>query len=85
MSRLQDFLNTDRGLRTALWLGKVVPPALASAGISGIAKRSARRRNSRMVAAVKSNLAVVLETSEDDPALTKHVARVLYHAGIAGF
>lgn len=85
MSRLQDFLNTDKGLRTALWFGKVVPPGLASAGIGGIARLSARRRNSRMVAAVKSNLAVVLETSEDDPALHRHVARVLYHAGIAGF
>ena len=38
-----------------------------------------------MVSAVKSNLAVVLETSEEDPALNAHVARVLYHAGIAGF
>lgn len=85
MSRLQDFLNTDKGLRTALWFGKVVPPGLASAGIRGIANLSARRRNSRMVAAVKSNLAVVLETSGDDPTLTRHVARVLYHAGIAGF
>jgi lauroyl/myristoyl acyltransferase len=78
-------LNTDKGLRTALWLGKVVPPRLASAGITGIAKLSARRKKSRMVSAVKSNLAVVLETSEEDPALNAHVARVLYHAGIASF
>ena len=85
MSRLQNYLNTDRGLRTALWFGKVVPPGLASVGISGIAKLSARRRNSRMVAAVKSNLAVVFDTSEDDPALKRHVSRVLYHAGMAGF
>jgi lauroyl/myristoyl acyltransferase len=63
----------------------VVPPGVASAGISAITKLSARRRNSRMVAAVKSNLAVVLDTSEDDPALNRHVARVFYHAGIAGF
>ena len=85
MSRLQDYLNTDKGLRTALWLGKVVPPRLASAGITGIANLSARRQQSRMVSAVKANLAVVLETPEEDPALTKHVARVLYHAGIASF
>ena len=85
MSRLQDFLNTDRGLRTAVWFGKVVPPGLASAGISGITKLSARRRKSRMVSAIKSNLSVVLDTSEDDPALNRHVARVLYHAGMAGF
>ena len=85
MSRLQDYLNTDKGLRTALWLGKVVPPRLASAGITGIANLSARRRNSRMVSALKSNLAVVLDTSEDDPVLTGHVARALYHAGIASF
>ncbi len=85
MSRLQDFLNTDRGLRTALWFGKVVPPDLASVGIRGIARLSSRRRNSRMVSAVKSNLAVVLATSEDDPALKKQVVNVLYHAGMAGF
>ena len=85
MSRLQDYLNTDKGLRTALWLGKVVPPRLASAGITGIAQVSARRRQSRMVSAVKSNLAVVLDTFPDDPALTKHVAKVLYNAGIASF
>ncbi len=85
MSRLQDYLNTDKGLRTALWLGKVVPPRLASAGITGIANLSARRRKSRMVSALKSNLAVVLGTSEDDPVLTGHVARALYHAGIASF
>jgi len=85
VSRLQEYLNTDRGLRTALWLGKVVPPGLAAAGITGIARLSARRRKSSMVSAVKSNLAVVLDTSEDDPALNKHVAKVLYHAGIAGF
>ncbi len=85
MSRLQDYLNTDKGLRTALWLGKVVPPRLASAGIMGIAKLSARRKKSRMVSAVKSNMAVVLETSDEDPALNAHVAQVLYHAGIASF
>ena len=38
-----------------------------------------------MVSAVKSNLAVVLNTSEDDSALTKHVAKALYYAGMAGF
>jgi len=85
VSRLQDFLNTDKGLRTAVWLGKVVPPGIASAGISGIARLSARRRKSRMVSAIRSNLAVVLGTSRDDPALHSHVSRVLYHAGIAGF
>ena len=85
MSRLQDFLNTDKGLRTALWLGKMVPPGLASAGIAGIAGLSARRKRSRMVSAVKSNLAVVLNTSEDDPALTRHVAKALYYAGMASF
>ena len=85
MSRLQDYLNTDKGLRTAVWLGKVVPPGVASAAIGWIARLSARQRNSRMVSAIKSNLAVVLETSKDDPALNSHVARVLYHAGIAGF
>jgi len=85
VSRLQDFLNTDKGLRTALWLGKMVPPGLASAGIAGIAGLSARRKRSRMVSAVKSNLAVVLNTSEDDPALTRHVAKALYYAGMASF
>lgn len=85
MSRLQAYLNTDKGLRSALWLGKVVPPRLASAGIAGIAWLSARREKSRMVSAVKSNLAVVLDTSEDDPALTKHAAKALYYAGMAGF
>ena len=85
MSRLQDFLNTDRGLRTALWFGRIVPPGLASAGIRGIARLSARRQKSRMVAAVKSNLAVVLDIPEDDPALDRRVANVLYHAGMAGF
>ena len=85
MSRLQDYLNTDKGLRTALWLGKMVPPGLASAGIAGIAGLSARRKRSRMVSAVKSNLAVVLNTSEDDPALTRHVAKALYYAGMASF
>jgi len=85
VSRLQDYLNTDKGLRTALWLGKMVPPGLASAGIAGIAGLSARRKRSRMVSAVKSNLAVVLNTSEDDSALTKHVAKALYYAGMAGF
>ena len=85
MSRLQDYLNTDKGLRTALWLGKVVPPGLASAGIAGIAWLSARRERSRMVSAVRSNLAVVLDTSEDDPALKKHIARTLYHAGIGSY
>jgi KDO2-lipid IV(A) lauroyltransferase len=63
----------------------VIPPGLASAGINGIAKLSARRRKSRMVAAIKSNLSVVLDTSQDDPAVHRHVARVLYHAGMAGF
>ena len=38
-----------------------------------------------MVSAVKSNLAVVLETEKNNPALTRHVATVLYHAGMAGF
>lgn len=85
MSRLQDYLNTDKGLRTALWLGKVVPPGLASAGISGIARLSARREKSRMVSAVKSNLAVVLDISEDDPALTMYAAKAMYYAGMAGF
>ncbi len=85
MSRLQDYLNTDKGLRTAVWFGKVVPPGLASAGIAGITRLAARQRKSRMVSAVKSNLAVVLGTSVDDPALKRHVARVLYHAGIASF
>jgi lauroyl/myristoyl acyltransferase len=85
LSRLQDFLNTDRGLRTALWFGKVVPPGLASAGIRGLAKLSARRKGSRMAAAIKSNLGVVLETRDDDPALLDHVVNVLYNAGIAGF
>jgi lauroyl/myristoyl acyltransferase len=63
----------------------VVPPRIASAGIAGIARLSARRKDSRMVSAVKSNLAVVLGTAEDDPGLEKHVARVLFHAGIASF
>ena len=85
MSRLQDFLNTDKGLRTALWFGKVVPPGLASAGIRGIARLSARRTKSRMVKAVKSNLSVVLDTPESDPALNRRVANVLYHSGMAGF
>ena len=38
-----------------------------------------------MVSAVKSNLAVVLDIPENDPGLDKHVAKVLYHAGIASF
>lgn len=85
MSRLQDFLNTDRGLRTALWFGKVVPQELASAGIRGLARLSARRKGSRMAAAIKSNLAVVLDLAPEDPSLHRHVVNVLYHAGIAGF
>jgi lauroyl/myristoyl acyltransferase len=63
----------------------MVPPGMASAGIAGIAGLSARRKRSRMVSAVKSNLAVVLNTSEDDPALTRHVAKALYYAGMASF
>lgn len=85
MSRLQDFLNTDVGLRTALWFGKMVPPCLASTGLRAVTGLSARRRRSRMVTAVKSNLSVVLDLSPQDPELTRLAARVLFSSAIAGY
>ncbi len=85
MSRLQDFLNTDRGLRLALRLGRLVPPGVASAGVRAVAAVASRRTGSRMVGAVKSNLSVVLDMPVDHPALVRLAADVIYHSAIAGY
>ena len=78
---MQKFFNSSFGVSLGLALGRAIPPRVGYKLSNWAARLLARRVDSPMVQAVRSNQAVVRGLAPDDPALDQAVVEVFAHAG----
>jgi len=81
---LQHFLVTGTGTRLAMRLSALIPRRFGHAVIRGITRWIARR-DTPLTRTIRANLAVVLDTSPDDPRLDSYVHEVLFHAASGSY
>ncbi|NIA25775.1 MAG: hypothetical protein GWP04_09440 [Gammaproteobacteria bacterium] len=81
---LQHFLVTGTGTRLAMRLSALVPRRFGHSAIRRITRRIARR-DSTLTRAIRSNLAVVLDTTPDDPRLDSYVEEVLFYSASGSY
>ncbi|GBD84622.1 lipid A biosynthesis lauroyl acyltransferase [bacterium BMS3Abin02] len=81
---LQQFLVTGTGTRLAMRLSALVPRRFGHTVLRGVTRRIARR-NSSLTRTIRANLAVVLDTTPDDPRLDSYVHEVLFHSASGSY